>query len=132
MSVPHCCSVSLMTRSGAAVMSFPRYFFFIFFFFASLAIAQVNSVQQRDTMDDPRRLQSYTSYDTAPGTAILIFKVYSERDGSHLDRQALLKLVDQTTRSASWRTTEDNSLGVFTDVAYGHYDVEVSAVGYRS
>ena len=97
--------------------------------FTTAAIAQRAS---RDTMDDPRRLEPFTVYETAPGTAVLIFTVFSERNGTHLDRQALLKLTDLTNHSVTWRTTADTSQGVFTNVAYGNYEVEVSAVGYLS
>jgi tetratricopeptide (TPR) repeat protein len=124
----------LMTRSCALVVSLSARLLFVQFFLAGLlttaAIAQ--GVQQRDPVDDPRRLETYTSYVTAPGTAVLIFTVHAERTGTHLDRQALLKLVDLTNHSVTWRTTEDTSLGVFTNVAYGNYEVEVSAVGYLS
>ena len=122
-----------MTRGCGQVMSRLAPLFCIWFSFGGLlstVAAGQQSVQQRNSMDDPRRLQAYTSYATAPGTAIVVFNVFSERNGSHLDRQALLKMVDLTNHSANWRTTEDNSLGVFTDVTYGNYDVEISAVGY--
>jgi tetratricopeptide (TPR) repeat protein len=81
------------------------------------------------------------AYNTAPGTGVLIFKVSSERDGHAIDRQALLKLVNLSTESPVWRTTENASTGVysenasqavFTDLPYGKYDVDVSAVGYLS
>ncbi len=81
------------------------------------------------------------AYNTAPGTGVLIFKVSSERDGHAIDRQALLKLVNLSTQNPVWRTTEDASTGVysenasqavFTDLPFGKYDVEVSAVGYLS
>lgn len=81
------------------------------------------------------------SYSTAPNTGVLIFKVFAERHGAQLDRQALLKLVNLQTQSPVWQTTEmesqgpyaeSASQGVFTDIPYGNYDVEVSAVGYLS
>jgi tetratricopeptide (TPR) repeat protein len=81
------------------------------------------------------------SYSTAPNTGVLIFAVFAERHGASLDRQALLKLVNLTSQSPLWQTTENTSqgpydqsgaLGVFTDIPYGNYDVEVSAVGYLS
>src|SRR6266567_1738509 len=81
------------------------------------------------------------SYSTAPNTGVLIFAVFAERHGTSLDRQALLKLVNLTTQSPLTQTTENTSqgpydqsgsLGVFTDIPYGNYDVEVSAVGYLS
>jgi tetratricopeptide (TPR) repeat protein len=88
---------------------------------------------QRGGLNDPRPLQEVsTAYNTAPGTGVLIFTVFRERTSVHLDRQALLKLVNLANRAATWQTTEDTSQGVFTNVPYGSYDVEVSAVGYLS
>jgi len=90
----------------------------------TLAIQPIN-------IADPNR-RTVTTYATAPGTGVLIFTVYAERKGTHLDRQALLKLVNLADQSATWRTTEDSSRGVFTDLPYGSYAVDVSAVGYLS
>jgi tetratricopeptide (TPR) repeat protein len=88
---------------------------------------------QRGGLNDPRPLQDFsTSYNTAPGTGVLVFTVYGERSSSHLDRQALLKLVNLANQTATWQTTEDRSQGVFTNVPFGSYDVEASAVGYLS
>src|SRR3954470_2818191 len=87
------------------------------------------------------RLGEVRSYVTAPNTGVLIFKVFAERHGTQLDRQALLKLVNRATQITTWQTTEMSSQGpysesasqgVLTDIPYGIYDVEVSAVGYLS
>ena len=87
------------------------------------------------------QISTARSYSTAPNTGVLIFAVFAERHGTSLDRQALLKLVNLATQSPTWQTTEitsqgpydqSGSLGVFTDIPYGSYDVEVSAVGYLS
>jgi tetratricopeptide (TPR) repeat protein len=84
-------------------------------------------------MSDPETLKNQTTaYNTAPGTCVLVFSVFAENKRAHLDRQALLKLVNVSAQTAIWRTTEDNSKGVFTDIPIGSYDVEVSAVGYLS
>jgi len=69
---------------------------------------------------------------TAPNTGIVTFKVFAERNGTHLDRQALVKLVNLSNQTATWQPTSENSEGVFTDVPYGDYNAEVSAVGYLS
>jgi cytochrome c-type biogenesis protein CcmH/NrfG len=88
---------------------------------------------QRGGLNDAKPVQEFsTSYQTAPGTAVLVFKVFSERSTVHLDRQALVKLVNLADQTATWQTTEDTYQGVFTNVAYGSYNVEVSAVGYLS
>jgi len=72
---------------------------------------------------------------------VLVFEVFAERHGVHLDRQALLKLVNLQTQSSTWQTTEleaqgpygeSRGRGVFANIPFGNYDVEVSAVGYLS
>src|SRR5208283_3245047 len=40
--------------------------------------------------------------------------------------------VNLSNQTATWQPTSQNSEGVFTDVPYGDYDAEVSAVGYLS
>ena len=72
------------------------------------------------------------TYTTAPNTAILNFQVFAERKGGHLDRQALVKLVNLTTQTATWQPTGDNAECMFTDIPFGDYSAEVSAVGYLS
>ena len=72
------------------------------------------------------------TYTTAPNTAILNFKVFAERKGGHLDRQALVKLVNLTAQTATWQPTGDNAECIFTDIPFGDYSAEVSAVGYLS
>ena len=87
-------------------------------------------------------LRDYASlYTTTPGTGIVVATVSAEKKNVHLDRQALLQLLNRSTQTATWQTTNDIaqgafqdqvSQGVFTNVAYGEYDIEVSAVGYLS
>ena len=87
-------------------------------------------------------LRDYASlYTTAPGTGIVVVTVFAEKKNGHLDRQALLQLLNRSTRTGTWQTTNDTvqggfqdkvSEGVFTNVTYGEYDIEVSAVGYLS
>ena len=69
---------------------------------------------------------------TAPNTGIVTFKVFAERNGTRLNRQAVVKLVNLANQAAVWQSTGDNSECVFTDIAYGDYSAEVSAVGYLS
>jgi tetratricopeptide (TPR) repeat protein len=80
-------------------------------------------------------------YLTAPGTGIVVATLYSEKKGAPLDRQALLELLNRSTQTATWQTTNEVvqgafqdhvAQGAFTNVAYGEYDIEVSAVGYLS
>jgi tetratricopeptide (TPR) repeat protein len=101
---------------------------------ASTAIAQRGGVPEPQVLPGPDNIHPHivTTYETTPGTAVVIFTVSAERKGIHLDRQALLRLVNLTNQLEAWQTTEETSRGVFTNVAYGAYAVEVSAVGYLS
>jgi|SRR5579859_3777949 len=69
---------------------------------------------------------------TAPNTGILTFKVFAERNGAQLNRQALVKLVNLANQTVTWQTTGQDSESVVTDVPYGSYDAEISAVGFLS
>jgi tetratricopeptide (TPR) repeat protein len=80
-------------------------------------------------------------YITTPGTGVVVATVSSEKKSALLDRQALLQLLNRSNHTATWQTTneivqgafEDHvSQGVFNNVEYGEYDIEVSAVGYLS
>ena len=72
------------------------------------------------------------TYDTAPGTGVLVFSIFSEKSGTSLDREGMVKLVRAYDQLAVWQTTGTSSLSVFTNLALGDYEVEVSAVGYLS
>jgi tetratricopeptide (TPR) repeat protein len=70
-------------------------------------------------------------YENHSGAMVLI-TVFSENAKTRLDRQSIVKLTNLTTQTVSWQTTTDESEVNFGDVPFGHYDVEVSAVGYLS
>jgi tetratricopeptide (TPR) repeat protein len=95
------------------------------------ALAQTPALRdptmQRESLD-----QSLSSYRTSAGTAVLVFSVYAEKAGGHLDRQAVLRLVNVATHIATVSITDDSSRGVFTEVPLGIYELEVSAVGFLS
>jgi tetratricopeptide (TPR) repeat protein len=100
----------------------------------------VSSIEAGPTTDNG--LRDYASlYTTAPGTGIVVATVSAEKKNLHLDRQALLQLLNRSTQTTTWQTTNDItqgafydhvSQGVFTNIAFGEYDIEVSAVGYLS
>jgi len=109
-------------------------------FYAGLLLTccLVSSVEaQRPSGSDPTATpgnltETLTSYLTQPGTGVLVLSVFSERTSTRLDRQALLTLVNLADHSALWTTTEDNAKGVFANLPFGRYDIQVSAVGYLS
>lgn len=51
---------------------------------------------------------------------------------SHLDRQSVIKLHDLKRGTTVWQTTSKDSEALFYDLDFGDYDVEVSAVGYKT
>lgn len=77
-------------------------------------------------------IEEHTVLSTAPNTGIVTFDVFSERNGTRLNRQAVIKLVNLANQSATYHATGENSQRVITDVAYGDYEAEISAVGFLS
>lgn len=98
-----------------------------------LCLLVPGATAQRGGLNDPSTLnQVIMTYDTGPGTGVLIFNVFAERSSNHLDRQAVLKLVNTADHTGLFQTTDDNARAVFTNVPFGSYEVEISAVGYLS
>jgi len=119
-----------MFRRSAILLSSSARLLCASFFLVSLLTTTAFSQSRLDRDSQPMKV--VTTYDTPPGTGVIVFTVYAERKGVHLDRQALLRLVDPASQAATWQTTEDMSRGVFVGIPYGSYEVEVSAVGYLS
>jgi len=51
---------------------------------------------------------------------------------SLLDRQSVVKLYDPARKVTVWRTTTDKSEASFYDLSGGAYDIDVSAVGFKT
>ncbi len=62
------------------------------------------------------------------GVAAVTLSVLNEKMAP-LDRQAVVKLLDENTKTPSWQPILENSEATF-EVGLGKYDFEVSAVGY--
>lgn len=106
---------------------------FCLFFLLAFLLAVPMAAQRGALLNDPQPFEdNSTVYYTAPGTGVVIVTVFSERSSTHLDRQAVLKLVNLASESAVWQTTEDTSQAIFPNVPWGAYDAQVSAVGYLS
>jgi len=63
------------------------------------------------------------------GGTPLIVKVYTGKQ-ARLDRQAIVKLSNDSTHYETTQTTDGNSEAAFIGLEFGHYVLEVSAVGY--
>ena len=97
-----------------------------------ICLPTITAVAQDPNYNPAALLNLPTYYTTAPGTGVLVCTVYAERNPVHLDRQAVMKLINVTNQTAVWQTTEDTSKGLFTNLQFGAYELEVSAVGYLS
>jgi tetratricopeptide (TPR) repeat protein len=104
------------------------------FFAASLLLAcvfpAVGLTQVAGSFGHPD--ETRVIHSTVPNTGIVTFKVFAERNGARLNRQAVVKLVNLANQTATWQPTENNWQCIFTDVPYGDYVAEVSAVGFLS
>jgi len=69
-------------------------------------------------------------FESRGGGTNIILTVYAENKKTKLDRQSVVKLYNQTTQTVSYQTTSDQSECTFGDVPFGHYEIEVTAVGY--
>ena len=99
---------------------------------AVLATAIFAQEPGTDRIPGTLNVQPSIVYQTNPGTSVAVFKVFGEKLSTPLDRQALLKMVNIKDQTVLWATTEEDSQGAFTNVPFGNYDVEISAVGYLS
>src|SRR5215472_6006361 len=70
-----------------------------------------------------------SGYESRSGASLFV-QVLAENGKRRLDRQALVKLNNQTSQTVSWQTTSQESQAAFGDLPFGHYELEVSALGY--
>src|SRR5579872_937579 len=101
-----------------------------------LLLMALIATAQAQTHSDPFNNFSSTTntipgYVSHSGTAATII-VFAENTKTRLDRQCLVRLTNQTLQTVSWQTTNELSETGFGDLAFGHYEIEVSAVGYIS
>lgn len=101
-----------------------------------LLVAGCIATAQAQTHYDPFNSFSSPTNTTAgyvshSGTTARIV-VFAENTKTRLDRQSLVKLTNQSLQTVSWQTTNEISETGFGDLAFGHYEIEVSAVGYIS
>ncbi len=88
------------------------------------------STSQLPSTDPGSTGRLFTAYDSAPGTGVVELSVFNGNTHTPLDRQALIKVVNQTSKTATWQTTEEGAKAIVPNIPFGSYTVEVSAVGY--
>ena len=94
-----------------------------------LASGALAVAQRIDPFNDPTSTTTtITGYENRQGTNLQV-TVFNDKN-KRLDRQSLVKLTSKVLLTVNWQTTNDLSEAVFGELPPGHYDVEVSAVGY--
>lgn len=130
-----------MRRFAVPSFIFIRNCLMLSFVFVCCAVTMLAQITGSGPTVDSGLRDSASLYISAPGTGIVVATVSAEKKNGHLDRQALVQLVNRSTQIGTWQTTNDImqgafqdevSQGVFTNVTYGEYEIEVSAVGYVS
>lgn len=79
---------------------------------------------------DPRYVPGMSSYDSAPGTGVLVFHVFAEKAGTQLSGQARLDLTNLANHFGVFQIIQSDGEGVFVNIAFGNYEIEASALGY--
>jgi tetratricopeptide (TPR) repeat protein len=97
-----------------------------------LAVPAAQSQQHSDVFNGMGSTTSNMPGYENRGGAVLRITVFAETTKTRLDRQSLVKLNNKSSNTISWQTTDDRSEVGFGDLPVGHYEVEVSAVGYRT
>ncbi|MGA2980550.1 MAG: tetratricopeptide repeat protein [Terriglobales bacterium] len=65
------------------------------------------------------------------GQTLVQLTVFAENLNTHLDRQSVVKITNQSTQNVTWATTDEKSETTL-GLPFGKYEIEVSAVGYLS
>ncbi len=85
-----------------------------------------------DLARNPNNIPNIASYNTAPGTGVLVFRVFAEEAGARMEGPVRLELMNLANHLGVFQTVEGDKEGVFVDTAFGSYEIEVSALGYIS
>src|SRR3954452_15399331 len=94
------------------IQSFCTAFVFLPFLF-SAAQAQSAPIFRDPTANQGGLLETLGNYRTTAGTTVIVFTLFAERPSVHLDRQAVLKLVNLANNAAIVAVSDGTSKGVF-------------------
>ena len=117
-----------MSRIGATVLGI-------------IVLAGLSSVRSRAQavgpfgkadLGNPARVEVGTKYETATGTGVLVFHVYDEKAGALLHGHVQLQLMNLASGFGLLQKIDGDQDGIFPNLAYGSYEIEVSALGYLS
>jgi tetratricopeptide (TPR) repeat protein len=81
-------------------------------------------------LGNPVRIEASTKYETAPGTGVLVFRVFAEKTGSLLNGQVQLQLTNLANDIGLAQRIDGDQEGIFPNLQFGSYEIEASALGY--
>jgi tetratricopeptide (TPR) repeat protein len=96
------------------------------------ALAQAPAQSPGGLARNPDNTPTTSIYNTAPGTGVLVFRVFAEKMGTRPQGPVRLELTNLANHSGVLQTIEGDAEGVFVDTQYGSYEIEASALGYVS
>lgn len=96
------------------------------------ALAQIPPNAPGAATRNPAYVPGMSSYSTAPGTGVLVFHVFAEKASARMEGPVRLELTNLANRVGVFQTIEGDADGVFVNIAFGNYEIEVSALGYVS
>ena len=75
-------------------------------------------------------LTPQTAYETAPGTAVIVFHVFADKKPVILDRSIRVDLTNTANNHGVFVVVPSHEEAAIANVARGEYNVAVTAVGY--
>lgn len=96
------------------------------------ALAQIPPNAPGEASRVPKYVPGLSSYATTPGTGVFIFHVFAEKAGARVEGPVRLDLTNLANHIGVFQTIEGDTEGVFINMEFGNYEIEVSALGYLS
>lgn len=96
------------------------------------ALAQDLGPLGAQQINAPESVDVTKQYDTAPGTGVFVFHIFAEKKGAVLRGQVQLLLMNLANNLGSVQIINGDQEGIFPNLQFGNYDIEVSAFGYLS
>jgi len=81
-------------------------------------------------LGNPARIERGTFYATAPGTGVLVFRVFAEKSNTRLYGPVQLVLTNLANGIGLILRVDGDQDGIFPNLAVGNYQIDVIAPGY--
>ena len=76
------------------------------------------------------QLNPKVAYETAPGTAVIVFHLFADKKSVPLDRSARVDLTNMADHRGVFLIVPGHEEGAIANVTRGEYEIAVTAVGY--